>query len=144
MALPFGAAPRSQLWLDKCGAPVRPRVDQIPGTLTDFYCVQEGVVLVGADWGIAVATPDTPLVQVGPLEYGPRRLAGEADFGSDPEHLYTWLMTNYWETNFDADLGGFHEFRYAVRWGPELRDPQLALLACRSMSQDVLSYRLEH
>jgi hypothetical protein len=50
-------------------------------------------------------------------------------------------MTNYWETNFEASLGGFHEFRYRIRWGTELADPQKALAACRALGAEPLVFR---
>ncbi|MHC4470952.1 MAG: glycoside hydrolase family 38 N-terminal domain-containing protein [Planctomycetota bacterium] len=134
--LPF-AGPES--WLFKAGATVRPRVDQIPGTLTDFYSVQEGFSAAGEDLGIAVATPDTHLLQLGSLDHGPRRLMGEEP---DEGHVHAWVMTNYWETNFEADLGGFYEFRYRVRWGEDLADPGAAREACRAMSHGLLCFRL--
>ena len=64
--------------------------------------------------------PDQHLLQLGPLAHGERLLMGDPRLAADPAFAYAWLMTNYWETNFAADLGGFHEFRYALRWGPEV------------------------
>ena len=54
---------------------------------------------------------------------------------------FSWLMTNYWETNFDASLGGFHEFRYRIRWGADLADPRTALAACREITAEPLVFR---
>jgi hypothetical protein len=143
VALPFATgAPGDRLWLDKAGAPVRPRIDQIPGTLTDFYCVQGGLALVSGELGLAVATPDAPLIQVGPLEHGRRLVMGDPELADDPEHLYAWLMTNYWETNFAAELGGFYEFRFSVRWGEDLAEPSDALEVCSDMAAGILAYRL--
>ena len=36
-------------------------------------------------------------------------------------------MSNYRETNFNADLGGFHSFRFTLVWGAELVDSNNAL-----------------
>ena len=134
VALPFGVDGPSELWLDKSGAGLRPWVDQLPGTLTDFYSVQEGVAVTSADGGIAIATPDTNLVQLGALEPGARHVAGAPELEGVKPDMYAWVMTNYWETNFAASLGGFYEFRYAVTWGAELADAPRALEACRMMN----------
>ena len=85
LSLPFTTgAPDAQLWLDKAGAAVRPRIDQIPGTLTDFYSIQEGFALVSDRYGVAVATPDSNLLQLGALEHGPRLLAGDPALATTP------------------------------------------------------------
>lgn len=144
LSLPFvpGAWPAA-LWLDKTGAAVRPRNDQIPGSLTDYYCIQEGLAVVTGKLGIAVATPDSPLIQVGALDHGRRRLMGDPALASDPAHLFAWLMTNYWETNFAASLGGFHEFRFSIAWDEAYADQANALQACRDMNQGLICFRLE-
>jgi hypothetical protein len=143
LSLPFTTGTGGEtLWLDKAGAPVRPRVDQLPGTLTDFYSIQEGLALTARDRGVAVATPDSHLVQLGALEHGVRPLAGDPVLDDDPAHVYAWLMTNYWETNFSADLGGFYEFRYTVKWGAGLADPREALEDCRATNHGIVSFRL--
>lgn len=141
LALPFGCGEGSQIWLDKAGAGVRPVVDQLPGTLTDWYCLQSGYAVCGKAMGIAIACLDVPLLQLGPLEPGIRMLADGNLPERRPGDAFGWLMTNYWETNFEASLGGFHEFRYRIRWGSDLADPQLALAACRALAFEPLVFR---
>ena len=154
LSLPFAAGPSSQLWLGKAGAieagaAVRPRLDQIPGTLTDYYALDDGFAVVTDESGVAVAMPDCHLLQIGPLEFGKRLLAGDPRLADDPGHLYAWLMNNFWETNFAASLGGFHEFRFSVRWGDRLagRDaehpPAAALEACRTANDGLVVFRHE-
>jgi len=78
ISLPFRTTSeqRDELWVEKTGAVLRPRKDQLPGTLTDFYSIQEGYALCNSGTGLVIATPDTPLLQLGPLEYGQRLLNG--------------------------------------------------------------------
>lgn len=159
LSLPFTAGPSEQLWLSKAGAlevgaAVRPRIDQIPGTLTDYYAVDDGFALVsdesGAEggvgvvhdsrMGVAVSMPDCHLLQVGPLAFGERLLAGDPRLADDPQYLYAWLMNNFWETNFAASLGGFHEFRFSVRWCGR-SDTQRTLSACRAANDGLIVFR---
>lgn len=133
LSLPFGpGSDNFTIWLDKSGAAVRPRIDQLPGTLIDFYCIQEGIAIHDRSYGVAIATPDTPLVHLGDLEYRDRILHAEQKSDTNQSELYSWLMTNYWETNFSAGLGGFYEFRFAVSWGEEYADLKTALYWCRA------------
>ena len=142
LSLPFSTGEEKQeLWLDKLGAQVRPGVDQLPDSLTDFYTMQEGFAIVAKSLGIAVACPDAPLLQLGALEHGPRLLMGAPDLAARPLRPYGWLMTNYWETNFDASLGGFHEFRYRVEWGAHIHDSQRALTLCRNLNHGLKGFR---
>lgn len=132
LSLPFGpGSDEFTIWLDKSGAAIRPRIDQIPGTLTDFCCIREGIALLNEQYGVAIATPDSPLVHLGDLEYRERILAGEHESETNQTELYAWLMTNYWETNFAAGLGGFYEFRFAVSWSRDFTQPKIALDWCR-------------
>lgn len=145
VSLPFGSAiaadPIEQLWIDKVGVLVRPRIDQLEGSLADYYSVGEGVAYVGNTQGVIIAMPDTPLIQLGSLAYESRLLSGHPKLAEDPAHLYSWTMNNYWETNFAATLGGFYEFRYCVAWGEAYASPERAIEACKSMNNGLLAWR---
>lgn len=144
LSLPFTTgAEKEILWLDKAGCLIRPGVDQLPDTLTDFYTMQNGFVLVGSDCGISVASPDAPLLQLGSMAHGLRPLMGAAELASRPLRPYGWLMTNFWETNFDASLGGFHEFRYRVEWGTHLAKPTDAMQCCHALNHAPHSFRAQ-
>ncbi|MEX2607791.1 MAG: glycoside hydrolase [Kiritimatiellia bacterium] len=142
VALPF-AVPGGTLWVDKAGGPMRPWVDQLPDTLTDWVCLQEGFCVCGDSLGVAVTLPDAPLLQLGPLDYGTRRLMGHPDLDPSMIRPYNWLMTNYWETNFDADLGGFHEFTYRIESGGHLSNPRDAVRQCRILNHGLKPFRIQ-
>ena len=61
---------------------------------------------------MVLACTDVPLVAMGPLETRPTQLMGEGVPNVD--EVYSWVMNNYWETNFKASLGGFHQFHYEL------------------------------
>jgi hypothetical protein len=137
--LPFSAGDDAELWVDR-GVPIRPAIDQIPGTLIDYLGVQDGVASCSPGYGVAVAQLDSHLIQLGPLEYGVRQVSTA---GAAPSKWpWAWLMTNYWETNFSADLGGFYSFRFSVLWGDALRDPAHALAQCRDATTGLRAIRL--
>lgn len=140
ISLPFAGEDSGQLWLEKAGAAVRPGIDQIPGTLIDFYCIQEGAALVDQNGGLALATPDTPLIQTGPLAFAERKVHGQQS-EQEALSLYAWVMTNYWETNFKATLGGFYEFRYTLQWGEEFDTAEKAFRVNRSVNTGTVAFR---
>lgn len=144
LALPFasGGEGRNELWVEKAGTLVRPWQDQLPDSLADFTCVQDGVVWQGKDRGVAVATPDAPLLQLGPLYYGPRPIMGSLALAGGPAQVYSWLMTNCWETNFEATPAGFHEFTFRVEWGPHIVSPEEGHALCRALNHGIRSFRI--
>ena len=130
-SLPFTAGDGSQFWIDR-GWAMRPWVDQLPGTLTDFYGAQDGVGWCTDNFGVVVVPVDSHLIHCGDLAYRTRRLMGDPELPSVPGQVYAWLMTNYWETNFSAEIGGFYSFRFRVGWGKDLADPARALQWART------------
>lgn len=137
LSLPFGG----EIWLDKAAAQMRPRVDQLPGTCVDFYAVQNGLAFLQEDSSLIVATPDAPLVWMGTLRAHPIRLMGE-DVPNQDE-TYSWVMNNFWETNFKASLGGFYQFRYCLELA-EGRNAADAFRRAETMNEGVLTfYRFE-
>lgn len=112
LSLPF-AKKGKMTYMDKAGAVFRPRIDQIPGTCTDFYAVQNGAVFVGKEGAVMLVVKDTPLLAMGSLESRPVKLMGEGSPNADK--LYSWAMNNFRETNFKACLAGFYQFRYILQ-----------------------------
>ena len=113
LALPF-AQSSSTLYADKAGCILRPRIDQLPGACVDFYELQNAVAWVKEDHTVMVELPDAPMIAMGGLEPHAIRLMGDP-LCKNTDPVYAWVMNNYWETNFKADLGGFHQYHYALR-----------------------------
>lgn len=115
VALPFSMGTEAELYVEKAGCLVRPWADQLPGSCLDYTCIQEGLFWhsAGDDETLILSMPDTPLLQLGTLDHRHRQLHTQQSENSAPS-TYAWILTNYWETNFKATLGGFYEFRYAI------------------------------
>lgn len=142
VSLPFRAGDDDQLWLDKPGGRFRPGVDQLPGTLRDYYSVEDGIIRCREMLGLTLTLPDTALIWLGELDQddsSPHLADGKA---LDREALFAWWMTNYWETNFEASLGGFHECRCRIEWGNQLCTPDQAVERLKRRSIGLISFRI--
>ncbi|MDR1824014.1 MAG: hypothetical protein LBR27_01545 [Bifidobacteriaceae bacterium] len=137
LALPFAA---DTTYVDKAAAVVRPRLDQLPGTCVDYYAVQNAVVFSSESQDLVLCTPDAPLVAMGPLAAHPIRLMGEGP--SNDDAVWSWAMNNYWETNFKAELGGFHSFRYdLVLADDDAHGPAAAFAQAEAINEGVLQFQ---
>jgi hypothetical protein len=95
-------------------APYTAERDQPPGANRNYFSVERWVDLHDATGGVTVATIDAPMIQLG-------------DLGTDAivtgwwsgvhlgAVLYSYVMNNYWETNYRAGQDGPHAFRYVLR-----------------------------
>ncbi len=134
IAFPFDI-PGGQVRYDVAGSIVRPEADQLPGSCKNFFSLQSWADVSNPDYGITWTSPDAPLIEIGAIT-AERPWATVARSSSA---LYSYLMNNYWHTNYKADQEGSAAFRYslvphaaflpaaAVRHGMEAREPLLAL-----------------
>ncbi|HSD30482.1 MAG TPA: hypothetical protein VLB49_01120 [Gemmatimonadales bacterium] len=83
--------------------------DQQPGSCRDWYCHTHWVWLHEATSGVLWSAPDAPLVTLNDLVRGAWRRTIAPD-GT----LFSWVMNNYWHTNYAARQGGDLVFRYRL------------------------------
>ena len=118
------------IWhLDKPGGPIRPGLDQLPGSCCDYYCLQAGAALVAKGGGVALTILDAPLVQIGKL-----KLWSYSTSIVPTGSLFSWLTNNKWETNFRLTCGGRYEFRYVLQVSPTFSDAREAIHVCQANS----------
>lgn len=142
IALPFTAGPGETVWIDKTGCILRPGIDQLPGTNQDFYLIQNGIVWENGGHTVNVSIKDAPLVTFGSLEAGPICLCGGSGPEQDRGRAYSWVMNNFWETNFKAETGGFHEFTYRVISG-EPWDAEESFRLCEAANEGILGFYIQ-
>jgi hypothetical protein len=90
------------------GGTVRPGKDQLAGTASDWNTVQNFVSVRSDKGQIVLASPEIPLFQLGGINLG------NFSYHHKPEsnHLYSWVLNNYWVTNFKASQEGALTWRY--------------------------------
>ena len=81
--------------------------------------MQRWVDVSNLEHGVTWATVDAPLVQMGEIrtDIGPYLTSPEVWLNhiQPSATLYSYIMNNYWETNYKADQGGNAEFCYSIR-----------------------------
>lgn len=134
IAFPFGMTTQDQLSFEAQGGTVYPGINQLEGTASDWNTVQNFVAVQNNDAQIVFTTNDIPLVQFGAIN------TGRFYYQHQPKtsHFYSWVLNNYWTTNFRASQEGELKWRYllsssndrsnsfATRFGWENRIPMIA------------------
>ena len=116
----FGFAfrvPDGVMRIDMPWSVVRPEADQLVGACKNWLSVQRWVDISNQDLGVTWAAVDAPLVEVGAMSSQPRdpfardvwRKSIEAS-----QTLYSYVMNNYWTTNYRHDQEGPVTFRYSI------------------------------
>jgi hypothetical protein len=123
-------------------AVARPETDQIPGACKNWFTVQRWVDVSNDQYGVTLATPDAPMVEVGGITANlvgsQTNLKAWIERLAPSQTLYSWVMNNHWHTNYKADQDGPTVFRYsllphgaysgdaAARFGIEASQPLVA------------------
>ncbi len=147
-AVHFGFAfnvPSGVMRIDIPWAVFRPEVDQIPGSCKEWLSVGRWADISNDQYGVTWATLDAPLMEVGGITADKiGSYTDPKDWRSklDPSQtLFSWVMNNYWHTNYKADQEGVTTFRYSLlphkqydpaaaqRFGTECSQPLVAVAA---------------
>jgi alpha-mannosidase len=110
LLFPF-ALPGAQARYNIDGVAVRPHLDQLPGSCRDYFTVQNWVDFNDGKFGMTVALPENPMVQLGDFNFA----KDQQELKSRRALLLGWVTNNYWETNFPAAQPGVVCAHYALR-----------------------------
>lgn len=100
----------------------RPNDDQLPGACREWFTPQNLVHLSDGPFSVAWSTPDAPLVTLTDINRGKWLTRLPIANG----HVYSYIMNNYWFTNYRAQQGGRFVFHYSITSGNDLNREALA------------------
>ncbi len=109
VAFPF-LMDNAKLAFDVPGGVVYAGENQIPRTSTAWNTVQNYAAVRNADSQILVSCDEIPLFMMGELLNDPYRLVHK----HENAHVFSWIMNNYWTTNFRAMQEGELKWTYAI------------------------------
>ena len=109
VALPFQLE-NSKIVYEAQGGLVTPGVNQIPGSSSDWQTVQNFTAIRNGKSQIITASQQVPLVQFGDINLGKWQYIVKVE----KPHIYSWIMNNYWFTNFRAFQEGEFKWNYAI------------------------------
>jgi hypothetical protein len=109
LLFPFNI-PSAQARFDIGGMPIRPHLDQIPGSCRDYFTVQGWVDFNNGERGVTIATPENPMAQLGDFHFA----HDQQDITLERALFLGWVTNNYWETNFPGAQPGVVTARYAI------------------------------
>jgi len=92
----------------------RPEHDQLPGACKNYFTIEDWVDISNQDYGITLASPDAPLFEIGNITTDPV-VYGWLDHINNSQTIYSYVMNNYWETNYRAAQEGPVKFRYSIK-----------------------------
>ncbi len=110
-AIPLALAAGWQAWFDTAGTVARVDDDQLPGACRNWVTTEMMAVIGDQSGGVALFTPDAPLVQFGGFHFA--RPLDELPRPSRPL-LLAWPVNNYWDTNFPRVQAGRIRLRYGL------------------------------
>ena len=91
----------------------RPEYDQLPGSNKNYYTLRRWVDISNQDYGITVVSPDAPLIELNEITNDATSY-GWIDHITPTDVIYSYVMNNYWETNYKASQEGKTSFRYYI------------------------------
>jgi alpha-mannosidase len=112
---PF-AVPEGVVRIDLGFGVIRPESDQLPGSCKDYFSAQRWVDVSNQEYGMTLTVAEAPLVEVGELHNelpSPRNVEWRTTQCSSP-HLASYVMNNYWHTNYKADQEGVSTYHYSL------------------------------
>ncbi len=120
-AFPF-AMDQPQFQYEIQNGVVDPAKDFYCGAGHEWFSVQHWVSVQQAGISGTVMPLDVPLVTLGDINRG----EWPEQFGKRPGTIFSYVMNNYWDTNYRAGQGGHFRFHYVVTSAPSTNAQELS------------------
>ncbi|MDR5729826.1 MAG: glycosyl hydrolase-related protein, partial [Terriglobia bacterium] len=109
---------------------VDPAKDMYPGAGHEWFSVQHWVSAQQNGVSTTIMPLDASLVTLGDINRGD----WPDHFGQRPGNIFSYVMNNYWDTNYRAGQGGHFHFRYVITSAPATDPAQLSQMGWEEMT----------
>jgi len=114
---------------------------QVYGTSFDWYTVGKWVNVRDkkSGYNMTLAVPNTSLMQFGERRTG----SWSFDYVSKKPYIFSYVMNNMWQTNFQGDQPGYVDFRYSIftNANNEIADTaRFGFEVCKPLQATVISH----
>ncbi|HEV2133403.1 MAG TPA: polysaccharide lyase family protein [Terracidiphilus sp.] len=109
---------------------VDPARDELAGGSREWYTVNHWAAMSDGSATMAIIPRDAPLVCFGDIVRGKWPAAFEPHSGA----ILSWIMSNYWDTNFASSQGGDFEFNYTFVSAPAFNADALTRMGWQTMT----------
>ena len=96
---------------------LEPEINQLAGSKKDFNCVQRWVDISNQITGITWTTNEAPLIEIGEMINEEEVNNGYKQWKektTQSNTFFSYVMNNYWHTNYKADQEGEVIFHYSI------------------------------
>ena len=114
VSFPFNA-PGARIYYEAQGGTAAPGEGQLPGSASDWQTVQSYIAVRNDSGQIILSCTQVPLVQLGEINLGKWQPVTHVE----KPHIYSWVMNNYWFTNFRAEQEGEFRWVYSLTSGKD-------------------------
>ena len=128
-AFPF-AAKQPTFTYETQTAWVNPARDELRGGSREWYAANHWAAVQDGEVTAAIIPLDAPLVNFGDIVRG----NWPEEFRPASATIFSWIMNNYWQTNFVAGQGGKFSFRYVLLSGREFSPSKLTRIGWEAMT----------
>ena len=111
-AFPFNLS-NSKIRIDVGFGCYIPEEQQIPGSNKNYYTPQRWVDISEDNYGVTWISRDAPVVELGEIATD-ATLYGWKEKQEPTSTIFSYVMNNYWETNYTASQEGRVIFRYSI------------------------------
>jgi alpha-mannosidase len=109
---------------------VNPAKDMLPGAGLEWFSVQHWVSLDQSGVSATVLPLDAPMVTLGDIARG----SWPTEFGKRKGTIFSYVMNNYWDTNYRGGQGRNFTFRYVVTSDTATNPTDLSRLGWKEMT----------